>query len=90
MLLHISLMSDDNGSNNLIPGVINTRLGSHCRIHCSSFALQIYHQVSEGVRGPRRPGGPRAPDRLRRLWVVKAFSVSLDDWTSQVSQTNNV
>jgi len=39
---------DDNGSNNLIRGVINTRLGSHCRIHYSSFALQIYHQVSEG------------------------------------------
>ena len=32
---------DDNGSNNMIRGVINTRLGSHCRIHYSSFALQI-------------------------------------------------
>jgi len=65
VLLHISLMSDDNGSNNLIRGVINTRLGSHCRIHYSSFALQIYHQVSEGMRGPRRPGGPRAPRQVK-------------------------
>jgi len=64
---------DDNGSNNLIRGVINTRLGSHCRIHYLSFALQIYHQVSEGVRGPRRPGGPRAARQVKTALIMAKF-----------------